>query len=76
MRTLNISISEFEYNKFGLKEDNFSFSELLDIVSRELMRQKLLKSVELAEKYGLSKMKMEEIDAEIKEVRENAKSNT
>ena len=40
------------------------------------MRQKLLKSVELAEKYGLSKMTMEEIDAEIKEVRENAKSNT
>lgn len=76
MRTLNISISEFEYNKFGLKEDNFSFSELLDIVSRELMRQKLLKSVELAEKCGLSKMTMEEIDAEIKEVRENAKSNT
>lgn len=75
MRTLNISISEFEYNKFGLKEDNLSFSELLDIVSRELMRQKLLKSVELAEKYGLSKMTMEEIDEEIKAVRDHAKSN-
>ena len=66
MRTLNISISELEYNKFGLKEDNLSFSEFLDIVSRELMRQKLLKSVELSEKYGLSKMTMEEIDEEIK----------
>lgn len=75
MRTLNISISELEYNKFGLKEDNLSFSKLLDIISREIMRQKLLKSVELAEKYGLSKMTMEEIDAEIKAVRKNAKSN-
>jgi hypothetical protein len=76
MRTLNISISELEYNKFGLKEDNLSFSELLDIIKREIMRQKLLKSVQLAEKYGLSKMTMEEIDEEIKAVRENAKSNT
>jgi hypothetical protein len=40
MLTLNISISELEYNKFGLKKDNVSFSGLLDIVSREIMRQK------------------------------------
>ena len=75
MRTLNISISELEYNKFGLKEDNLSFSELLDIISRENARENLRKSVELAEKYGLSKMTMEEIDEEIKAVRKNAKSN-
>lgn len=81
MRTLNISISELEYNKFGLKEEELSFSELLDIVSRELMRQKLLKSVQLAEEYGLSKMTMEDIDKEIKAVRkqrakQHAKSNS
>ena len=76
MRTLNISISELEYNKFGLKEDNLSFSELLDIISRENARENLRKSVELAEKYGLSKMTMEEIDEEIKAVRKNAKSNS
>ena len=77
MRTLNISISEVEFNKFGLKEEKLSFSELLDIVSREMIRQKLLKSVQLAEEYGLSKISLEEIDEEIKAVRkQHVKSNS
>ncbi|MEO5650901.1 MAG: hypothetical protein ABIR03_13395 [Ginsengibacter sp.] len=76
MRTLNISISEVEYNRFGLKEDKLSFSELLDIVSREIARENLRKSVQLGEKYGLSKVTMEEIDEEIKAVRKDAKSNS
>ncbi len=73
MRTLNICISEVEYNKFGLKKEKLSFEELLDIVSREFMRQKLLKSVQLAEEYGLSKMTKEEIDEEIKTARKMLK---
>ena len=76
MRTLNISISEFEYNKFGLKEDNLSFSKLLDIVSRELARENLRESVKLGEKYGLSKLRMEDIDKEIKSAKKDAKSNS
>lgn len=75
MRTLNISVSQLEYEKFGLTEDNLSFSELLNIIEREMMREKLLKSVQMAEKNGLSKMTMEEIDEEIKAVRNNAKSH-
>lgn len=72
MRTLNISISDLEYNKFGLKGDQLSFSEFIDIVSNELSKQTLNESVDLAEKYGLSKMTMEEINEEVKAVR-NAK---
>ena len=75
MRTINISISELEYNKFGLKEDKLSFSELIDIISREISRQNLRKSIQLAEKYGLSKMTLEDINKEIKAVRKNAKNN-
>ncbi|HET7119603.1 MAG TPA: hypothetical protein VFI29_24105 [Hanamia sp.] len=75
MRTLNISISELEYNKFGLKEDELSFSELLDIVSREMARQNLRESVELGKKYGFSKISMKEIDQEIKAVRKHAKAS-
>lgn len=75
MRTLNISISELEFNKFGLKEDKLSFSELLDIVSRELARENLRESVKLGEKYGFSKLTMEDIDREIKSARKDAKSN-
>lgn len=75
MRTLNISVSQLEYEKFGLKEDNLSFSELLNIIERELARKNLKEAVELGEKYGFSNTTMEEIDKEIKEIRANAKSN-
>ncbi len=75
MRTLNISISDLEYNKFGLKTDQLSFTEFVDIISKELSKQTLDDCVELAEKYGLSKMTMDEITEEVKAVRENAKNH-
>ena len=69
MRKLNISISELEFNKFKLKNQNLTFSDFVELVSKELMRQNLEKSIELAEKYGLSKMSMEDITKEVKAVR-------
>ena len=75
MRTINISISDLEYNKFGLTEDKLSFSEFIDIVSRELARQNLREAVKLGEKYGYSKTTMKDIDKEIKSVKKNAKGN-
>ena len=75
MRTLNVSISDIEYNKFGLKIDELTFSDFLEIVSKELIRQNLNKCLELADKYGLSKMTMDEISSEVKTVRRNAKNN-
>ncbi|GAA4467095.1 hypothetical protein GCM10023093_22350 [Nemorincola caseinilytica] len=69
MRTLNISISELEFNKFGLKKEKLSFSDLLEILSNELSKQNLNDSIELAEKYGLSKMTMDEITKEVNAVR-------
>jgi hypothetical protein len=74
MRTLNISISEIEYSKFGIKNDKLTFTDFIDIVSKELTRQNLNKCIELADKYGLSKMTMEEITNEVKAVRQNAKN--
>jgi len=74
MRTLNVSISDIEYNKFGLKAYKITFSDFVDIVSKELTRQNLDKCLELADKYGLSKMSMDEITCEIKAVRQNAKN--
>ncbi len=73
MKTLSISISEAEYQAFGINGDSLNFSELLDLVSRELTRQNLDKCVELAEKHGLSAMTMDEITNEVKAVRLNAK---
>ena len=66
MRTLNVSISELEFNKFGIKESNLNFTEIVDIVSKELTRQNLNKCIQLAEKYGLSKMTMDEITNEVR----------
>ena len=76
MRTLNISISDIEYNKFGLQNDKLTFSDFVDLVSNELSRQNLNKCIELAEKYGLSKLTMEDISKEVKAVRNNAKDNS
>ena len=68
MRAISIDISDLEYQKFGLKADRL-FSEFLDIVSRELSRQNLATTVELAKRYGLSNMTMDEISQEVKAVR-------
>jgi predicted CopG family antitoxin len=74
MRTLSIDISDIEYSKFQIKKDRLSFSDFIDIVSREVARQNLDRCLELAEKYGLSAMTMDEITNEVKAVRQNAKS--
>ena len=68
MRTISIDISELEYEKFGFRTDKLSFSEFVEMVTRELSRQNLSKSVELSERYGLSSMTMDEISEEVKAV--------
>ena len=75
MRTLNISISDTKFNQFGLKQNNLTFSDLIKLIRKELVRKNLNKCLELAEKYGLSKMTMDEISEELKAVRRNAKSS-
>jgi hypothetical protein len=74
MKTLNVDISEAEYSKFSIKNDRLHFSDFVDIVRREVARQNLDRCVEFAEKYGLSAMTMNEINKEVKAVRQNAKS--
>ena len=75
MRTLKISISDLEYNKFGIPADQLSFTDFVDLVSRELSRQTLNNSVQLAERLGLSKITIDDITNEVKAVRKNAKDN-
>lgn len=76
MRTISISISELEFDKFGLKNNELPFSDFLDLVSRELSRQTLNKSVMLAQKYGLDTLTMEDILGEIKLARQDAKNHS
>lgn len=74
MKTLNITISDIEFNKFGIKDNKLNFSDFVDIVRKELTRQNLSKCIELAKKYELSKMTMDEITNEVKAVRKDAKN--
>lgn len=73
MRILNVSISDMEFNNLGIKNENMTFTEFTELVRREVMRNNLNNCLALAEKYGLSSMTMNEINEEIKLVR-NAKN--
>jgi hypothetical protein len=75
MKTLTTDISDSEFNKFGLKDEKLSFSDLLELVSKELTPQNLNNCVKLTEKYGLSQMSMDEISSEVRAVRNNLKRN-
>jgi hypothetical protein len=70
MRTLTVAISDVECAKFGIKTNKFAFSELFDLISREILRQNFDECVSLAEKYGLSTMSMAEINDEVMAVRQ------
>ena len=75
MKTLNISISDVEYSKFGLTNDTLSFSEFVDMISKELMKKNLDDAIMEADSSNLSTMTMEAITEEVQAVRQNAKSN-
>ncbi len=70
MKTVNIQISDFEFNQLGLDKKTLSFSELIDIIGKKITKQTLERSIQLANKYGLSKMTMKEIDDEVKAYRD------
>lgn len=74
MKTISVSISDLEYNQFGINNDRLSFSEFVDIVNKEITKQTLNRCIQLAEKYKLSRMSMDEINDEVNAIR-NAKNN-
>ena len=76
MKMLNIAISDVEYSKFGITSNVLSFSDLVDMISKELMRRNIKATIEAAESAGLSSVTMEDISSEVKAVRQNAKNNS
>jgi len=76
MKTLSVNISESEFNKFGLRKEQLLFSDLVEVISKVIIKKTLNDSVALAEKYGLSKMSMDAITKEVKAVRKNAKNHS
>jgi hypothetical protein len=76
MKTLSVTISDLEFKKFGLKVDSLSFTDFIELVRSELVKQNLLKRLESALKSGLSNLTMAEITDEVKAVRRDAKRHT
>ncbi|MDR0321221.1 MAG: hypothetical protein LBI28_06935 [Treponema sp.] len=75
MKTLNIAISDVEYTKFGITNNVLSFTDFIDMVSKELIKENLEATVSTANTYGLSSMTIDEITTEVQAVRQNAKIN-
>lgn len=75
MRTLQIRVSESDFKRYNLKNSEIKFTDLVDSINREYARKALLESNEIAIKNGLSEMTTDEINAEIKAVRD-AKNNS
>lgn len=75
MRIVQIKVSETDFQKYNLGDSEIKFTDLIEMISREYARKALLECNEIAEKVGLSKMTMDEINAEIKAVRD-AKTNS
>jgi hypothetical protein len=74
MKTLNVAISDVEYTKFGLTNNVLSFSDFVDIVSKEIMRENINSAITQADICGLSSMTTEDITSEVQAVRRNAKN--
>jgi len=69
MKTLNVAISDVEYTKFGITNNVLSFSDFVDIVSKEMMRENLKAAITQADMCGISSMSMEDITSEVQAVR-------
>ena len=74
MQTIQIKISDTDFQKYNFGNKEIKFTDLVDLISQEYARKALLECNEIAEQIGLSKMTMEEINTEIKSVRD-AKTN-
>ena len=70
MRTVQIKVSEKDFQKYNLGEEEIKFSDLVEAISLEYAKKALLECNDIARQVGLSEMTMEEIDAEIKAVRD------
>lgn len=74
MRTIQLKVSETDFQKYNFGSGEIKFTDLVELISREYARKALLECNEIAEQVGLSKMTMDEINAEVKAVRD-AKAN-
>lgn len=59
MRTLQLKVSETDFQKYNLGSKEIKFTDLVDLISREYARKALLECNVITEQEGLSKMTMD-----------------
>ncbi len=75
MQTIQIKISNTDFQKYNFGSKEILFTDLVELISREYARKALLECNKIAKQEGLSEMTMDEINAEINAVRD-AKANS
>lgn len=76
MKILQLKISDEDYQKYNFDNTKeMKFTDLVDKISIQYAKKALLECNQIAEKNGLSTMNLDEINAEIKAVRD-AKNNS
>ncbi len=67
---LNVEIDNFDFAKLGLSGDSISFAQLKEKLNIEYAKDALIKCNEIAELTGLAELTLDEINAEVKAVRD------
>lgn len=70
-KTLTVNMSENDYQKYKFGGGIINFNELKEIINREYIRNVLIECNNIADDVGLSNMTLDEINAEIKAVRDD-----
>lgn len=70
MRIVQFKISETDFQRYNLGKGEIKFTDLVEMINREYARKALLECNEIAEQVELSKMTLDDINAEIKAVRD------
>lgn len=74
MKTIKVKVSEKDVLKYNLTDAEISFGDMVDLISREYAKEALIECNKIAKNTELSEMTLDDINAEIKAVR-NAKSH-
>lgn len=70
MHSIQVKVSDTDFQRYKLDDGEIKFTDLVDKISVEYARKSLLECNEIAEQVGLSNMSLDEINAEIKAVRD------
>ncbi len=70
MQTIQIKISNNDFKKYNFENKDIKFTDLVDLIGREYAKKALLDSQKIAKKVGLSKMTLDEIQAEVRAARD------